>query len=51
MAQAANDNWDLEADVIIIGSGAAGIPAAIRAVDNGASVIVVANALRLLRAD
>ncbi|HTF91704.1 MAG TPA: FAD-dependent oxidoreductase, partial [Verrucomicrobiae bacterium] len=41
MAQAVNDNWDLEADVIIIGSGAAGIPAAIRAVDNGASVIVV----------
>ncbi|HWH77154.1 MAG TPA: FAD-dependent oxidoreductase, partial [Candidatus Binatus sp.] len=41
MAQTANDNWDLEADVIIIGSGAAGIPAAIRAVDNGASVIVV----------
>jgi succinate dehydrogenase/fumarate reductase flavoprotein subunit len=41
MAQAANDNWELEADVIIIGSGAAGMPAAIRAVDNGASVIVV----------
>ena len=41
MAQAIKDNWDLEADVIIIGSGAAGIPAAIKAVDNGASVIVV----------
>ena len=41
MAQAANNNWDLEADVIIIGSGAAGLPAAIKAVDNGASVIVV----------
>jgi len=40
MAQAAN-NWDLEADVVIIGSGAAGIPAAIKAVDNGASVIIV----------
>ena len=34
-------NWDLEAGVIIIGSGAAGIPAAIRAVEGGASVIVV----------
>jgi len=41
MAQAIKNNWDLEADVIIIGSGAAGIPAAIKAVDNGASVIVV----------
>ena len=42
MAQANdNQNWDLEADVVIIGSGAAGLPAAIRAVDGGASVIVV----------
>ena len=41
MAQAANNNWDLEADVNINGSGAAGLPAAIKAVDNGASVIVV----------
>ncbi|MBM4298399.1 MAG: FAD-dependent oxidoreductase [Deltaproteobacteria bacterium] len=41
MAQAMNDNWDLEADVIVIGSGAAGLPAAIRAIDHGASVIVV----------
>jgi len=41
MVDAANHNWDLEADVLIIGSGAAGIPAAIKAVDVGASVIVV----------
>ena len=34
-------NWDLEADVVIIGSGAAGLPAAIKAADGGASVIVV----------
>ena len=34
-------NWDLEADVIVIGSGAAGLPAAIGAVEEGASVIVV----------
>ena len=34
-------SWDLEADVVVIGSGAAGLPAAIRAVEGGASVIVV----------
>src|SRR5512141_690779 len=36
-----NQKWDLEADVVIIGSGAAGLPAAIKAADGGASVIVV----------
>lgn len=35
------ESWDLEADVVVIGSGAVGLPAAIRAVDAGASVIVV----------
>ncbi|MGH7872416.1 MAG: FAD-dependent oxidoreductase [Candidatus Binatia bacterium] len=34
-------NWDLEADVLVIGSGAAGLPAAIKAIEAGASVIVV----------
>src|SRR4029434_10018042 len=34
-------SWDLEADVVIIGAGATGLPAAIRAADAGASVIVV----------
>jgi len=42
MAQSNNNqNWDLEADVIVIGSGAAGLSAAIKARDGGASVIVV----------
>jgi succinate dehydrogenase/fumarate reductase flavoprotein subunit len=34
-------SWDLDADVVVIGSGAAGLPAAIKAADGGASVIVV----------
>jgi hypothetical protein len=33
--------WDYEADVVVIGSGAMGMPSAIRARDAGASVIVV----------
>jgi succinate dehydrogenase/fumarate reductase flavoprotein subunit len=36
-----NQNWDLAADVVVIGSGAAGLPAAIKAADGGASVLVV----------
>ena len=34
-------SWDLEADVVVIGAGATGLPAAIKAIDEGASVIVV----------
>ena len=34
-------NWDREADVVVIGSGATGLPAAIVAREAGASVIVV----------
>jgi len=44
MAQPATNNgarWDLEADVLVVGSGAAGLPAAIKAVEGGASVIVI----------
>jgi succinate dehydrogenase/fumarate reductase flavoprotein subunit len=41
MAQAGANGWDLEADVVIIGAGAAGLPAAVKARDEGASVIVV----------
>jgi len=33
--------WDREADVVVVGSGAAGLPAAIIARENGASVILV----------
>jgi len=38
---AAPDTWDLEADVVIIGSGPTGLVAALRARDAGASVIIV----------
>jgi len=34
-------HWDLAADVVVIGSGAAGLPASITAAELGASVIVV----------
>jgi urocanate reductase len=34
-------NWDHAADVVVIGAGVAGLPAAITARDHGASVIVV----------
>lgn len=40
-APAVPTTWDLEADVVVIGSGACGLPAAIRAADQGASVLVV----------
>jgi hypothetical protein len=44
MARAATNNgtsWEIEAEIIVVGSGAAGLPAAIKAADGGASVIVV----------
>jgi len=34
-------HWDKSADVVIVGSGATGLPAAIEAAQNGASVIIV----------
>ena len=36
-----DQSWDLEADVVVVGSGAAGLPAAVKAADAGASVVVV----------
>src|SRR5262245_40011755 len=33
--------WDREADVVVIGGGGAGLPAAIAARDQGASVLIV----------
>src|SRR5215813_13271065 len=38
---AAQRNWDRSADVVVVGAGVAGLPAAITARDHGASVIVV----------
>ena len=40
-AQADAIRWDREVDVVVIGAGAAGLPAAIAARDEGASVLVV----------
>src|SRR5882757_7973154 len=40
-AQAQEIRWDREADVVIIGAGASGLPAAIAAREKGASVIMV----------
>ena len=33
--------WDLEADVVVVGSGATGLPAAVAAAEGGASVLVI----------
>src|SRR5262245_46479249 len=40
-AQTTRRRWDRVADVVVIGAGASGLPAAIRARDQGASVIIV----------
>jgi FAD binding domain-containing protein len=37
----ASHHWDSVADVVIVGAGATGLPAAIEAAENGASVIIV----------
>ena len=40
-SQSKDAAWDYEADVIVLGSGCTGLPAAIRANDLGASVLVI----------
>jgi len=40
-AQARLPHWDKQADVVVVGAGATGLPAAIEATEHGASVIVV----------
>src|SRR5215472_8295107 len=40
-AQGQPVKWDQTADVVVVGSGASGFPAAIKARDDGASVIIV----------
>lgn len=42
MAEASDPiQWDYEADVVVIGAGAAGLPAALKAMADGASVLIV----------
>jgi urocanate reductase len=40
-ADTTDETWDFEADVVVVGSGGSGLPAALKASDEGASVIVV----------
>jgi succinate dehydrogenase/fumarate reductase flavoprotein subunit len=40
-AQARPTRWDKQADVVVVGAGASGLPAAIEATEHGASVILI----------
>jgi len=40
-AQTRPPHWDKQADVVVVGSGATGLPAAIEATEHGASVILI----------
>src|ERR1700737_3372351 len=40
-AQARPGHWDKEADVVVVGAGATGLPAAIQAIEERASVILI----------
>jgi predicted oxidoreductase len=40
-AQGRPPHWDKQADIVVIGAGAAGLPAAIEAAESGASVILI----------
>lgn len=37
----ADISWDYEADVVVVGAGGAGLPAALKAMEDGASVILI----------
>ena len=41
LADEAGVSWDFEADVVVVGSGGSGLPAALKAFEDGSSVIVV----------
>ncbi len=38
---AAGISWDYEADVVVIGAGGAGLPAALKALEDGSSVLII----------
>lgn len=41
---AEGDAWDLETDIVVVGSGAAGVAAAVTAIEEGAEVVMVEKA-------
>lgn len=41
VAYAEEIKWDFEADVVVIGAGGAGLPAALKAHEDGAKVLIV----------
>lgn len=43
-ASAKGDAWDLETDIVVVGSGAAGVAAAVTAIEEGAEVVMVEKA-------
>ncbi len=40
-AEPSDIEWDYEADVVIVGAGASGLPAALKAMEDGSSVLIV----------
>lgn len=40
-ASAEGDAWDLETDIVVVGSGAAGVAAAVTAIEEGSEVVMV----------
>lgn len=43
-ANAKEDTWDLETDIVVVGSGAAGVAAAVTAIEDGSEVVMVEKA-------